>query len=70
MKMMIPHNPTMMKLMLSVSLTLFVGNCILLAYQYQVINKFVSKSIYLNLSEWLGFAKRQYSNAHDDDGRG
>ena len=51
MKLMIPHNPTMMKLMLSVSLTLFVGNCFLVAYQYQVINKFASKSIYLNLSE-------------------
>jgi hypothetical protein len=38
----------MMKLMICASLTLFVGNCVLLAYQYQVVNKFVSKNIYLN----------------------
>jgi hypothetical protein len=47
----IPHNPTMMKLMVLASLTLFIGNCVLLVYQSQVINKFVSKSIYLNDGE-------------------
>jgi len=36
------------KLMICASLTLFVGNCVLLAYQYQVVNKFVSKNIYLD----------------------
>ena len=49
----IPHNATMMKLMFCASITLFVGNCLFLAYQYQVVNKFVSKSIYLNDGERL-----------------
>jgi hypothetical protein len=54
------HNPTIMKLMLCASLTAFVGNCVLLVYQYQVINKFVSKNVYLNDSGLL-FASCQYS---------
>ena len=44
----ISHIWTMMRLIVCASFTLFVGNCVLLAYQYQVVNKFVSKSIYLN----------------------
>ena len=39
--------------MVYTSLTLFVANCVLLAYQYQVVNKFVSKSIYVNDSKLL-----------------
>ncbi|KAF8808534.1 hypothetical protein BYT27DRAFT_7137331 [Phlegmacium glaucopus] len=45
----ITHTPTvMMKLIVSASFVLFIANCILVAHQYQVVNKFVSKSIYLN----------------------
>lgn len=47
----IPHNLAMMNLMICTSLMLLIRNSILLAYQYHVVNKFVSKNIYLNDGE-------------------
>ena len=64
----ITHNPSMiMKLMVCTSFTLLVANCVLLAHQYQVVENFVSKSVYLNDSKLL-FTSFIF-NTHCEDGK-